>query len=429
MIISELPPEVIDIVLDFLHSDKDALMACSLTSTAWRPSSQYHLFREIELTPLDFHSFLDYADNSKSNITTLVRRLTIRSSGTTMAHVRFTPSASVSYLQKYLQGLESLRLYDIYWIVISAQVRQLLSFPNNLKTLELHYVRFESVRQTITFICSFPSLENLYIRSWSKGMPHELLDDAPKLPQSHPLHVHIAHMNLDLLGDAISFIEWLAGQDPCHTVELDTLRFGPINYRDIFMKESVRKLIRMNRTLNCLQIKAPQLPFERQDRDGERIFIHFIMDAPFFLIHDLFADYLRDFVQVMRDIEIQSLCFDFILMALDPFTPYRIAMVADILSKITWCCPQRVSFAFVIARGAHANLFNYERITDILTQPHFADLKQVRVSIHTHSAQGVGDDCAETDRRIRQGFFSVFDRRNMLDIEFTDKIEGIESYN
>ena len=131
----------------------------------------------------------------------------------------------------------------------------------------------------------------------------------------------------------------------------------------------------------------------------------------------------------MHDIEIQSLCFDFILMAPDPFTPYRIAMVADILSKITWCCPQRVSFAFVVARGAHANLFDYERITDILTQPHFKDLEQVRVSIYTHSALGKQDDHAETEMGIRRGFFSVFERRDILDVEFTDEIEGTERYD
>ena len=143
----------------------------------------------------------------------------------------------------------------------------------------------------------------------------------------------------------------------------------------------------------------------------------------------IFADYLRDFVQVLCGIEIQSLCFDFILMAPDPFTPYRIAMVADILSKITWCRPQRVSFAFVVARGAHANLFDYERITDILTQPHFMDLKQVRVGIYTHSALGAQDDRAETEMGIRQGCFSVFHWRDILDIEFTDEIEGMERYS
>lgn len=156
----------------------------------------------------------------------------------------------------------------------------------------------------------------------------------------------------------------------------------------------------------------------------------FISSGSGFYSHTrFFADYLRDFVNVMRDIEIQSLCFDFILMAPDSFTPYRIAMVADILSKITWCRPHRVSFAFVVARGAHANLFDYKRITDILTQPHFGDLKQVRVSIHTHSALGERDDRAETEMEIRQGCFSVFDFRDILDIEFTDEIEGTESYN
>lgn len=254
-------------------------MACSLTCTAWLPASQYHLFHEIELTPPDVQSFLEYADTWKSNITTLVRRLIVRRSAYTMMaamRIKFiTPK--VSHLTKHLQGLESLTLYDIHWITISAEVRQLLSCPKNLKTLELHRVNFKSVRQTIAFICSFPSLENLSIRSWIMRTPRESLDDAPNLTQKNPLHVRIAHMNLDLPGNIISFMEWLAVQDPCPTIQLDTLRLGPIHDRAIFMKQSIRKLIRMNHTLNCLQIKAPQLAYERQDRDGEQFScIHFI---------------------------------------------------------------------------------------------------------------------------------------------------------
>ena len=289
MTIPEFPPEVIDIILDFLHSDKVTLTACSLTSTAWRPTSQYHLFHEIEFTPPDFQSFLDDADNLKSNIPTLVRRLIIRASGSwTIAAMRIKLiKPNVSHLTKYLQGLESLILYDIHWNAISTEVKQLLSCPKNLKTLELRHVGFESVRETIMFICSFPSLENLYIRSWNTRMPRECLDDAFQLPQNHPLHIHLAYMNLDLPGNIIPFMEWLAVQDPCHTIELDTLRLGPILDRDIFMKKNIRKLIRMNHTLNCLQIKAPQLPYERQDRDGERISMYSIMNMPFLLIHDI----------------------------------------------------------------------------------------------------------------------------------------------
>ena len=290
MTIPELPPDVINIILDFLRPDKDALMACSLASTTWRPASQYHLFHEIKLKPSDLQSFLDFADNSESNITAFVRRLIVRPSDYSRIGtigIKFFIS-DVSHLMKYLQGLKSLTLSDIHWLNISDETKQLLSSPKNIKTLELRRVSFESVRQITIFICSFPMLENLYI-SRNERMFREFLDnvpnDAPKLPQNHPLHVHIAHMNLDLPGNVIALMEWLAAQDPCHTIELDTLRLGPIHDRDIFMKENIRKLIRMNHTLNCLQIKAPQLPYDRQDKDGE--LIHFITDTPFVLIHDV----------------------------------------------------------------------------------------------------------------------------------------------
>ncbi|OCH84580.1 hypothetical protein OBBRIDRAFT_696745, partial [Obba rivulosa] len=42
--VSSLPPELIDMIVEYLHDDCHALIACSLTSKAWVPSSRKHLF-------------------------------------------------------------------------------------------------------------------------------------------------------------------------------------------------------------------------------------------------------------------------------------------------------------------------------------------------------------------------------------------------
>ncbi|OCH87435.1 hypothetical protein OBBRIDRAFT_736158, partial [Obba rivulosa] len=44
---SELPPELTDRVIDFLHDDLNALRSCALVCHAWLSASRYHVFRSL----------------------------------------------------------------------------------------------------------------------------------------------------------------------------------------------------------------------------------------------------------------------------------------------------------------------------------------------------------------------------------------------
>ncbi|OJT12296.1 hypothetical protein TRAPUB_11163 [Trametes pubescens] len=46
---AQLPPELIDRILDYLHKDRRALAACALASHVMLPTSRYHRFRELTL--------------------------------------------------------------------------------------------------------------------------------------------------------------------------------------------------------------------------------------------------------------------------------------------------------------------------------------------------------------------------------------------
>ena len=70
--IADLPRELLDIIIDHLHSDKISLKACSLVCHAWLDSSRYHLFREIRLVPsrsnhLDCEDLLNVGITSSLN--------------------------------------------------------------------------------------------------------------------------------------------------------------------------------------------------------------------------------------------------------------------------------------------------------------------------------------------------------------------------
>jgi len=70
-------------------------------------------------------------------------------------------------------------------------------------------------------------------------------------------------------------------------------------------------------------------------------------------------------------------------------------------------------------------IFDWNGVADILAQPQFKDLGQIRIAIHTYLERGEGEDQDAIEAFIRASGFSVFDARRILDIEFCDEIEGI----
>jgi len=45
----ELPPELTDRIIDFLHNEPGALATCSLVARSWTPASRYHRFSSVRL--------------------------------------------------------------------------------------------------------------------------------------------------------------------------------------------------------------------------------------------------------------------------------------------------------------------------------------------------------------------------------------------
>ena len=58
---STLPHDLIDYTIDFLHSDRPALLSCTLVSYTWLLSSRYHLFTVIRIPARQIESLLHFA--------------------------------------------------------------------------------------------------------------------------------------------------------------------------------------------------------------------------------------------------------------------------------------------------------------------------------------------------------------------------------
>ena len=70
----ELPHEVWDVVIDHLHDDKSALLACRCVCRAWHPSSRYYLRGHIRLqAPFVWPSTLDAVTDYQNDTDILAR--------------------------------------------------------------------------------------------------------------------------------------------------------------------------------------------------------------------------------------------------------------------------------------------------------------------------------------------------------------------
>ena len=104
----------------------------------------------------------------------------------------------------------------------------------------------------------------------------------------------------------------------------------------------------------------------------------------------------------------------------DELTQFRISIIPDVLTRVTRV--QQISLAFVISKGLHIEIFDWKGFADILVQPQFDDLQQIRIIIHIDHDDDDGRQRAEAV--IREGTFSTFGSRRLLRILFRGEIEG-----
>lgn len=74
-----LPPELTDMIIDYLHDHKSALQTCSLTCKGWLNSSRHHLFDGLYVPHVYQRPFTAFADflHKAPHIARHIRRLTL----------------------------------------------------------------------------------------------------------------------------------------------------------------------------------------------------------------------------------------------------------------------------------------------------------------------------------------------------------------
>ncbi|KAJ6602673.1 hypothetical protein DFH09DRAFT_1354920 [Mycena vulgaris] len=195
-----LAQELCDIIIDFLHDSPATLIACALVCSAWRPSAQFHLFRDVKICP-DLDHYRGYrtipapsqlvtvprcakfcaALRSSAHLIPLVRSLAVDAWSdvrTELATVAFTDLETITlfYSKDYLNQSGEIR--PIYFQKLHA----LLALPS------LTRIEFPADHVIIVprVVCSAPSLKALVLENvWI--MEDDLSPESQRRPRIESL--------------------------------------------------------------------------------------------------------------------------------------------------------------------------------------------------------------------------------------------------
>ena len=134
----EIPPELVDRIIDFLHDQPKALTACSLVARSWTVTSKYHQFGMVALiTPRCWGKFNRLIETSPTMLR-FVRSVIVDVADT------YSPWMSVCASFPSLQHITMNGVVSPPWreeaAAISSVAHNITSFTINLTVVRAHYV-------------------------------------------------------------------------------------------------------------------------------------------------------------------------------------------------------------------------------------------------------------------------------------------------
>ncbi|KAK0494302.1 hypothetical protein EDD18DRAFT_365765 [Armillaria luteobubalina] len=143
---SDIPPEVIEKIVDELDDDGESLIACLSVSRAFHSRARYHLFQTVQLeTDSDFYQFISLCDISPV-ILGLVQSLRIFPRTKAVPHLPLFPNVTSLHIGGHLHD---------EWQT---------NFPSTA-CLTLEELVFPSAQSFRSWICAYPCLASLSVMS------------------------------------------------------------------------------------------------------------------------------------------------------------------------------------------------------------------------------------------------------------------------
>ena len=167
----ELPPELIDRVIDFLHDEPKALAACSLVASSWTTTSRYHLFSTVKLiNDADWAKFGRLVEISPT-LVHCIRNITTDTNN--------SPSAKWIAACASFTSLNQITLFGSIFPPWQSEAAAISSVAHKITTLTLN-LAFASGNDFWPIVRMFPNLVSLRpIGTRSVTMVSQLLSSLP----------------------------------------------------------------------------------------------------------------------------------------------------------------------------------------------------------------------------------------------------------
>jgi hypothetical protein len=248
-IIATLPQETLEEIIDFLHDDRQSLLACSLASSRLVSISRNHLFSEVALKSDGLCAFLELLDAPWSSFAaSILRIVVIGERKKTLRELRcrerlalargLVPSAiptkyvpkDFSRLRNRLGGVESVRFITLSPSDVPEIFWRLLQEMKSVKSVEVERVAFRCPMKFLGYLSALPLLETLSISrptmsmdsSWEESLSLDQLKLSPRNPFRVPLldlRRLAAEENQKLsTSGAMAVLGWLLDQRPTPSV-------------------------------------------------------------------------------------------------------------------------------------------------------------------------------------------------------------------
>lgn len=178
-----LAPELVDIVIDFLCSDRETLNVCSLVCKTWLPAARYHLFGTIILRGGNTGSFHALRASPNFTATPFIHRLIIMDFDNVVLASKEGSSEldgtdDIKECFGNLIFVESLKLDNFLWESESCYRKvAFVACFSTITKLFLSDASFDTFTSVFRTICSFPLLHELFICdvAWSSAPDDHML--------------------------------------------------------------------------------------------------------------------------------------------------------------------------------------------------------------------------------------------------------------
>ncbi|KAJ7090894.1 hypothetical protein B0H15DRAFT_248954 [Mycena belliarum] len=186
----DLPPEVVDFIMDGNRGNRKTLSSCALVCKAWLPSSRYCLFSEFDIYvgPTHGASFLKLLSNPSCTIIHCIRSISIYPGVPGPEGIASVGEKTMAGLAK-LKHVASLRIHNHRGCIPKETLASISSNFDEVTTLRMSN-RFPSFRDAVEFVAMFPALKSLVFYPYCVNAASDTASDVSIPSTLRSLHLH-----------------------------------------------------------------------------------------------------------------------------------------------------------------------------------------------------------------------------------------------